>query len=62
MPMNSKRSSRWLNCGISKMANAIESFVTAQNINLFKTLLSTQTNAEYCFNCLKMNSRSFLKL
>ena len=44
------------------MANAIESFVTAQNINLFKTLLSTQTNAEYCFNCLKMNSRSFLKL
>ena len=47
------------------MANAIESFVTAQNISLFKTLLKkerTQTNAEYCFNCLKMNSRSFLKL
>lgn len=34
----------WLNCGISKMANAIESFVTAQNISLFRTLLKKETH------------------
>ena len=28
------------------MANAIESFVTAQNINLFKTLLKKETHPD----------------
>ena len=36
----------FLNSKISKMANAIESFVTSQNISLFKTLLKKEMHPD----------------
>jgi hypothetical protein len=52
----------WLNCGISKMANAVESFVTAQNISLFKTLLKKETDPDKRAILLHLLESEFVKL
>ncbi|MGB9116949.1 hypothetical protein [Bradyrhizobium sp.] len=44
------------------MANAIENFVTAQNISLFKTLLKTETHPDKRRILLQLLENEFVKL
>ena len=44
------------------MANANESFVTAQNISLFKTLLKTETHPDKRRILLQLLENEFVKL
>ena len=52
----------FLNSGISKMANAIESFVTSQNISLFKTLLKKERHPDKRRILLQLLQNEFAKL
>ena len=52
----------WLNSGVSEMANAIESFVTAQNISLFKALLKKETHPDKRRILLQLLENEFVKL
>lgn len=44
------------------MANAVESFVTAQNISLFKTLLKKETDPDKRAILLQLLENEFVKL